>query len=54
VIRLIGHDGDEEVVRALRADPDSGALIVADERAASGERTVVSGEILHVRLGAAV
>jgi BirA family transcriptional regulator, biotin operon repressor / biotin---[acetyl-CoA-carboxylase] ligase len=53
-IRLVGHDGNEEIVRALRADPESGALIVADERAASGERAVVSGEIRHVRLDGAV
>jgi BirA family biotin operon repressor/biotin-[acetyl-CoA-carboxylase] ligase len=53
-IRLVGHDGDEENVRALRVDPESGALIVADERAASGERAVVSGEIRHVRLDGAV
>ena len=42
-IRLVGHAGDEEVVRALRSDPESGALIVADDRAPSGERAVVSG-----------
>jgi BirA family biotin operon repressor/biotin-[acetyl-CoA-carboxylase] ligase len=53
-IRLVRHDGDEVVVRALRSDPDSGALIVADDRAASGERAVVSGEIRHVRLDGAV
>ncbi|HTG42649.1 MAG TPA: biotin--[acetyl-CoA-carboxylase] ligase [Methylomirabilota bacterium] len=53
-IRLVGHDGDEEIVRALRTDPDSGALIVADARAASGERAVISGEIRHVRLDGAV
>jgi BirA family biotin operon repressor/biotin-[acetyl-CoA-carboxylase] ligase len=53
-IRLVGHDGDEEIVRALRSDPDSGALIVADDRAASGERAVISGEIRHVRLDGAV
>jgi BirA family biotin operon repressor/biotin-[acetyl-CoA-carboxylase] ligase len=53
-IRLVGHAGDEEVVRALRSDPESGALIVADDRAASGERAVISGEIRHVRLDGAV
>ena len=53
-IRLVGHDGNEEIVRALRADPESGALIVVDERAAAGERAVVSGEIRHVRLDGAV
>ena len=53
-IRLVGHAGDEEIVRALRSDPESGALIVADDRAASGERAVVSGEIRHVRLDESV
>jgi BirA family biotin operon repressor/biotin-[acetyl-CoA-carboxylase] ligase len=49
-IRLIGHAGDDEVVGALRSDPDSGALIVEDPRSATGERAVISGEIRHVRL----
>jgi BirA family biotin operon repressor/biotin-[acetyl-CoA-carboxylase] ligase len=53
-VRLVGHAGDEEIVRALRSDPESGALIVADDRVASGERAVVSGEIRHVRLDGAV
>jgi BirA family biotin operon repressor/biotin-[acetyl-CoA-carboxylase] ligase len=53
-IRLVGHAGDEEIVKALRSDPDSGALIVADARAASGERAVISGEIRHVRLDGVV
>jgi BirA family transcriptional regulator, biotin operon repressor / biotin---[acetyl-CoA-carboxylase] ligase len=53
-IRLVGHAGDEEIVRALRSDPESGALMVADDRAPSGERAVVSGEIRHVRLEGAV
>jgi BirA family transcriptional regulator, biotin operon repressor / biotin---[acetyl-CoA-carboxylase] ligase len=53
-IRLVGHGGDEEIVRALRSDLDTGALIVADDRATSGERAVVSGEIRHVRVDGAV
>jgi BirA family transcriptional regulator, biotin operon repressor / biotin---[acetyl-CoA-carboxylase] ligase len=53
-VRLVGLGGDEEIVRALRSDPDSGALIVADDRAHSGERAVISGEIRHVRLDGAV
>ena len=53
-IRMIGHDGGKDTVRALRVDPDSGALIVADEGAASGERSVISGEIRHVRLAGPV
>jgi BirA family biotin operon repressor/biotin-[acetyl-CoA-carboxylase] ligase len=53
-IRLVGHDGEEESVRALRSDPDSGALVVEDPSSPSGERFVVSGEIRHVRLDGAV
>jgi BirA family biotin operon repressor/biotin-[acetyl-CoA-carboxylase] ligase len=54
LVRLVGHDGVEEVVRALRSDPSSGALVVADPRAPAGERAVVSGEIRHVRVDGAV
>ena len=53
-IRLVGHDGTEETVRAVRSDPESGALVVEDPNAPSGERIVVSGEIRHVRLDGAV
>ncbi|MHB8460071.1 MAG: hypothetical protein ACYDB6_08385, partial [Candidatus Limnocylindrales bacterium] len=42
-------DGDE-VVRALGVDPRSGALVVADPDAPQGERHVMSGEIVHLRL----
>jgi BirA family biotin operon repressor/biotin-[acetyl-CoA-carboxylase] ligase len=53
-IRLVGHGGDEEIVRALRSDPGSGALVVADPASPTGERIVVSGEIRHVRLDGVV
>jgi biotin-(acetyl-CoA carboxylase) ligase len=53
-IRLVGHDGEEETVRALRSDAVSGALVVADPRSTTGERAVVSGEIRHVRLDGTV
>jgi BirA family transcriptional regulator, biotin operon repressor / biotin---[acetyl-CoA-carboxylase] ligase len=53
-IRLVGRDGEEEIVRALRSDPESGALVVADRGSPGGERAVVSGEIQHVRLDEAV
>jgi BirA family transcriptional regulator, biotin operon repressor / biotin---[acetyl-CoA-carboxylase] ligase len=53
-IRLVGHAGDEQIVRALRSDPVSGALVVEDLRSPTGERAVVSGEIRHVRLGGVV
>ena len=54
LVRLVGHDGVEETVRALRSDPSSGALVVADLRTPTGERALVSGEIRHVRLDGAV
>ena len=54
LVRLIGHDAGEEVVRALRVDPVSGALVVADAGAPGHERHVVSGEIHHLRLDGGV
>ena len=50
LVRLIGHDGREEVVRALRVDAVTGALIVVDPAGTGPERGVVSGEIRHLRL----
>ena len=50
MIRLVDHDGHDEIVRAVRCDPVSGALIVADPGSPGGERAVVSGEVRHVRL----
>ncbi len=50
LVRLIGHDGSEEVVRALRVDAATGALIVVDPAGTGAERSVVSGEIRHLRL----
>jgi BirA family biotin operon repressor/biotin-[acetyl-CoA-carboxylase] ligase len=49
VVRLERPDGSEEVVRALGADPASGALLVEDPAAAGGRRAVLSGEIRHLR-----
>ena len=54
LIRLVGHDGTEETVRAVRSDPVSGALVVEDPRTPIGERAVVSGEIRHVRIDGTV
>ena len=54
LVRLIGHDGDSTAVRALRVDAVTGALVVEDETAPAGERSVFSGEIRHLRLGEAV
>ena len=54
LVRLVGHDGRAEVVRALRVDPVGGALVVEDPSAPGGERDVVSGEIRHLRLDGSV
>jgi BirA family transcriptional regulator, biotin operon repressor / biotin---[acetyl-CoA-carboxylase] ligase len=54
LVRLIGHYGRDTVVRALGVDPATGALNVEDEREPAGERAVVSGEILHLRLDGGV
>ena len=40
-----------ETVHATGVDPLTGALIVADRGTATGDRHVVVGEIVHVRLG---
>ncbi len=48
-IRLETPAGDE-IVRAIGVDAATGALIVDDAAAASGERRVLVGEIRHVRL----
>jgi len=51
LVRLTGHDGNEEVVRARGVDPETGALNVeAEAGQLSGRRAVVSGEIQHLRL----
>jgi BirA family biotin operon repressor/biotin-[acetyl-CoA-carboxylase] ligase len=46
--------GSAETVRALGVDPSTGALIVADPSAATGDRHVVVGEITHVRLAESI
>lgn len=51
LVRLVGHDGRADVVRARRVDPATGALIVA---VGGIERAVVSGEIQHLRLDGSV
>lgn len=48
-IRLEQPDGTE-TVRALGVDAATGALVVADPAAADGARSVLVGEIAHVRL----
>ena len=56
LVRLIGHDGREEVVRALGVDPATGALSVASHSGSAGgvPRSVISGEIQHLRLDGGV
>ncbi len=49
-VDLVAPDGDVTTVRALGVDPLSGALLVEDSSAESGQRAVVVGEIRHVRL----
>jgi BirA family biotin operon repressor/biotin-[acetyl-CoA-carboxylase] ligase len=49
-VDLVGHDGNRTPVEAVGVDPRSGGLVVADPSAPLGRRTVLSGEILHVRL----
>ena len=47
-------DGSTETAIALGVDADSGALRIADAREPSAERSIVVGEIVHVRLAAGV
>ena len=49
MVRLESPAGDQ-MVRGLGVDAATGALIVADASAATGERHVLVGEITHVRL----
>jgi BirA family biotin operon repressor/biotin-[acetyl-CoA-carboxylase] ligase len=53
LVRLIGHDGNQEVVRAIGVDPSTGALNVEEPEGGAG-RAVVSGEIKHLRLDGSV
>jgi BirA family biotin operon repressor/biotin-[acetyl-CoA-carboxylase] ligase len=49
-VELIAPDGSATTVRAHGVDPSTGALLVEDAVATSGERAVLVGEIRHVRL----
>ena len=49
-IRLPGPDGRSSHVRALGVDPDGGGLIVDGPAADGGPRTILTGEIVHLRL----
>lgn len=50
LVRLDDRRGSSEVVRALRVDSMTGALVVEDPNSESGQRQVLSGEIQHLRL----
>ena len=50
LVRLVGHDGRDELVRAIGVDPFTGALTVAAEHGSGTHRSIVSGEIRHLRL----
>jgi BirA family biotin operon repressor/biotin-[acetyl-CoA-carboxylase] ligase len=52
LVRLEGHGGAPEEVRAVGLDPATGALLVADPAAPGGERAIHAGDVVHVRLAA--
>jgi BirA family biotin operon repressor/biotin-[acetyl-CoA-carboxylase] ligase len=52
-VELIAADGGASTVRALGVDTSSGGLVLADPASPGGERTVLVGEIRHVRLARA-
>jgi BirA family biotin operon repressor/biotin-[acetyl-CoA-carboxylase] ligase len=49
-VRLDLPDGRSTVVRALGVDVATGGLVVEDPGAPEGQRTVLTGEIVHLRL----
>jgi len=53
LVRLEGHGGPDEEMRALGLDPSTGALLVADAAAPGGERAIHAGDVVHVRLAGA-
>ncbi|MGH2465838.1 MAG: biotin--[acetyl-CoA-carboxylase] ligase [Candidatus Limnocylindrales bacterium] len=53
-IRLDLPDGSALETRALGVDVGSGGLVIEDHAAAAGERTILTGEIQHLRLPGAV
>ena len=50
LIRIEGPSGSAEVVRALRTDTLTGALIVQDPNEREPAREVYTGDVVHVRL----
>ena len=49
-VELVDPAGTTRQLAAVGVDPETGALRVADDEAPGGERSVVVGEIRHVRL----
>ncbi len=49
-VRLDLPDGKSLETRALGVDTESGGLVIEDEAGLGGERTILSGEIKHLRL----
>jgi BirA family biotin operon repressor/biotin-[acetyl-CoA-carboxylase] ligase len=49
-VRLELPDGSAQETRALGVDVLSGGLVIEDLEAAGGERTILTGEIQHLRL----
>jgi BirA family transcriptional regulator, biotin operon repressor / biotin---[acetyl-CoA-carboxylase] ligase len=54
LVRLEQPDGRAETVQALGVDPETGALLVAGETPEAGPRSVLVGEIRHLRVGGLV
>jgi BirA family transcriptional regulator, biotin operon repressor / biotin---[acetyl-CoA-carboxylase] ligase len=53
-VRLERPDGTSETVQALGVDAESGGLVCADPAVEDGRRTVLVGEIRHLRIGGVV
>ena len=49
-VRLDLPDGTSLQTRALGVDTGSGGLVIEDSEAPAGERTILTGEIKHLRL----
>jgi BirA family biotin operon repressor/biotin-[acetyl-CoA-carboxylase] ligase len=51
-VELSMPDGSTRAVVAIGVDPETGALRIADPDESGGERSIVVGEIVHIRLAA--
>lgn len=49
-VTIAGHDGGTWTGRALGVDAGSGALVVEDAHSGTGERAILVGEIVRIRL----